>query len=490
MNYFNNMEQNKSFAIHTLGCKVNTYESDAMAAALKAAGFAERSFDEKADLYIINTCTVTNIADRKSRQMLRRARRLNPEALVAAAGCYVDDAIKNQALQELLDNGVIDIAIPNKDKKNVVSVINNYIQGRECSCTDEKTTLNNNGEAVLGGTAEEGIEGTIGGNTAGTAKESIHASAGKAAENEDAPQVSPYLTELDGHTRAFIKVQDGCNMFCTYCIIPYVRGRLTARPVPEVLEEIRRLADRGVAETVITGIHLSSLGDGILEILEGIEKIDGILRVRLGSLEPRLITERFAGELKRFDKLCPHFHLSLQSGSDEILRRMNRHYTAEEYAESCDILRANYEHPAITTDIIVGFPGETEEHFRETLAFAERIGFYEAHVFKYSRRRGTPADRMDGQLTEAVKAARSEELIRATERLSEEFRRYYVGRDCGFLSEELVEIGGRLYETGYNREYVRCLKESKELHLNTVQEGRAVRLWDTKTPLGSALLLE
>ena len=416
-----------TFAIHTLGCKVNTYESDAMAEALRAAGFAERSFEETADVYIINTCTVTNVADRKSRQMLRRARKFNPDALVVAAGCYVDDAIKDQRLDELIEAHVIDVAVPNADKKNIVSIIKNELILENDSSIDENINSSNPGL---------------------------------------------FLTELDGHTRAFIKVQDGCNMFCSYCVIPYVRGRLQARPVEEVLEEIRMLAERGVAETVITGIHLSSLGDGLLRLVEGIEGIDGIKRIRFGSLEPTLITEAFTAQLRQSEKLCPHFHLSLQSGSDTVLKRMNRHYTASDFERSCDILRKYYEHPAITTDIIVGFPGETEEEFRGTCDFAERVGFYEAHVFKYSRRRGTVADRMPDQIPEPLKAARSEELIRITDRLSHEFRTYYLGKDAAFLSEELVEIGGELYETGFTPEYVRCVKKSESLHQNEIIVGK------------------
>ena len=413
----------KSFAIHTLGCKVNTYESDAMAEALRAAGFVEHSFEEPADVYIINTCTVTNVADRKSRQILRRARKFNPDALIVAAGCYVDDAIKNGKLEELIETGVIDVAVSNKDKEKIVHIIKDNIDSNNVS-----------------------------------------------DETGEIPE-KLFLTELDGHTRAFIKVQDGCNMFCSYCVIPYVRGRLRARPADDVLREVRQLAERGVAETVLTGIHLSSLGSSLIELVEGIEKIDGIRRIRLGSLEPTLFTEDFTREISRFEKLCPHFHLSLQSGSNTVLKRMNRHYTAADFARSCDIIRSFYDHPAITTDIIVGFPGETEDEFRETCEFAEKVGFYEAHVFKYSRRRGTVADRMTDQIPEPVKGKRSEELIRITDRLSTEFRSYYLGRPVSFLSEELVTSGGKTYETGYTKEYVRCVKTSDTLHQNEIITG-------------------
>ncbi len=446
------MQDARTFAIHTLGCKVNTYESDAMAQQLRAAGYSERDFGESADIYIINTCTVTNIADRKSRQMLRRARKLNPDALIVAAGCYVDDAEKNGRLEELIRDRVIDLAVSNKDKGRLAELLSEELM---------QSPAEGSGESP--GAAASSL--------------ALTSPAGAASRTDGAPLTdTAFLTELDGHSRAFIKVQDGCNMYCSYCIIPYVRGPLRKRPVPEVLKEIELLGQKGVAETVLTGIHLSSLRNGLLELLEGIEGIGSIRRVRLGSLEPTLITEEFTAELKKFPKLCPHFHLSLQSGDDEILKRMNRHYTAEDYAKSCEILRSYYEHPAITTDIIVGFPGETGQQFRNTCDFAERIGFYEAHVFKYSRRRGTPADRMEGQITEAEKSRRSEELIRITDRLSGEFRKYYLGKPLEFLSEELVEIGGVTYETGYTPEYVKCLKPSAELHQNVIICGKGSQI--------------
>ncbi len=417
------MRKERTFAIHTLGCKVNTYESDAIAQKMRAAGFLECGFDEQADIYIINTCTVTNIADRKSRQMLRRARKVNPDALIVGAGCYVDDAARNDKLEELIRERVIDLAVSNRDKSGIVELITEKLN-----------------ETVQHSVSEE------------------------------------YLTQLDGHSRAFLKVQDGCNMYCSYCIIPYVRGPLKARPAEEVIREVELLAENGIAEVVLTGIHLSSLRNGLLELIEGIEKIDGIRRIRLGSLEPVLITDAYAAALARYTKLCPHFHLSLQSGDNRVLKAMNRHYTAEQYAESCAVLRKYYEHPAITTDIIVGFPGETEQEFLNTCSFAEQIGFYEAHVFKYSRRKGTPADRMDGQITDAEKSRRSEELIAITDRLSHRFREYYLGRQVEFLSEELVTIGGQDYETGFTPEYVRCLKPSRELHQNAVIGGKASQI--------------
>lgn len=453
-----------SFAIHTLGCKVNTYESDAMAESLKKAGFTEHAFTEKADVYIINTCTVTNIADRKSRQMLRRARKLSPDALIVAAGCYVDDAIKNEKLDELIADKVIDLAVPNKDKGRACELITERLiaEGEitEVKSEDTKKEEKSTGSEVLRMKSEACGE----------------ASPQKKDNRQEQNKNEMFLTQLDGHTRAFIKVQDGCNMFCSYCIIPYVRGKLHSRPVEDSVREITALTNNGVAEVVITGIHLTSMGDDLLRLIDCVQEIDGIKRIRLGSLEPTLITKETAERMKSFDKLCPHFHLSLQSGSDEILKRMNRHYTAEEYLRSCDILKSVYEHPAITTDIIVGFPGETEENFIETCDFAEKIGFYEAHVFKYSRRRGTPADRMDNQVTEAVKSERSERLINITNKLSHDFREYYLDRECRFLSEELITLNGKTYETGYTKEYVRCLKESSDLHTNEIVTGMSSQL--------------
>ena len=475
--------QNKSFAIHTLGCKVNTYESDVMAERLKTSGFVELSFEDAADIYIINTCTVTNIADRKSRQMLRRARKLNPDALIVAAGCYVDDAIKNDKLEELIEDRVIDLAVSNKDKNAIVRLITARLSGVEDGAAS----------VTASATAPEAASETASSETASaseykpeqTAAPDTHADVKADADSSQ----TQYLTQLDGHTRAFIKVQDGCNMYCSYCIIPYVRGELRNRTAEDVHEEALRLAANGVTEIVINGIHLSSMRDKLLGIIEAVESVEDIKRIRLGSLEPMLITEEFVAKLKNYRKLCPHFHLSLQSGNDEILKAMNRHYTTEQYARSCDILKANYEHPAITTDIIVGFPGETAQQFEDDLSFARRIGLYEAHVFKFSRRKGTPADTMPGQLTEAEKAERSERLIALTDKLSDEFRSYYIGKDVEFLSEELVEIDGISYETGYTAEYVRCIKASSNLHVNEIICGKASRIIHENVMDGALLLV-
>lgn len=397
-------EKKYTFAIHTLGCKVNTYESDVIAERMKKAGFSEVDFEGPADIYIINTCTVTNIADRKSRQMLHRAKKWNPDAALVATGCYVDAVEQGKGLPE----DTVDVWVNNKQKSDIAGI-----------CL-ERLSL------------------------------------GKEAHADY------FLTELDGHTRAFVKIEDGCNMFCTYCIIPYVRGKVTPRPVEDTLKEVEGLRDRGVTEIVLTGIHLSSMGPGLLETIKGINAMEGIRRIRLGSLEPRLITKEFVSELAKIEKLCHHFHLSLQSGCDEILRAMKRRYTTAEFEEGCTLLREAFPDVAITTDIIVGFPGETEENFNESLSFAEKIGFYEAHVFKYSRRKGTVADTLPCQLTEAVKGERSARLISMSEELSHAFRERFVGRTVSFLAEEKVCISAAYYVTGYTGEYVRCMMKAEE----------------------------
>ena len=427
------------FAIHTLGCKVNTYESDLMVQQMKAAGFVQVTFEEAADVYLINTCTVTNIADRKSRQMLHRAKAKNPDALLVAAGCYANAVEQGKGLPE----ECVDLWVFNKEKNRIAELVHEKL------CKLKKTS----------------------------------------AAETDAWQKGLFLTELDGHTRAFVKIQDGCNQFCSYCIIPYVRGRITGRPVEDTLNEAKKLAARGVTEIVLTGIHLTSLGEDLLRTMEGLEQVEGIRRVRLGSLEPRLITTEFIETIGKYQKLCHHFHLSLQSGSDTVLKNMNRHYTAEEYAAGCDLIRKAWPDAAITTDIIVGFPRETEEEFRETLAFAKRVGFYEAHVFKYSRRKGTAADRMDGQLTEAVKTERSNRLMALCDEMSHDYRSRFLGKNVTFLYEETVTADGKDYLTGFTPEYVRCLLPAQAPAPGTLVTAAAIDLVTVKN-LGECLLLK
>ena len=439
-----------TFAIHTLGCKVNTYESDAISQSLKERGFEEVNFSERADIYIINTCTVTNIADKKSRQMLHRARKQNPDAIVAAAGCYVDAAMKNESMRQLLSDRTVDIFAANKDKSELLRMIEERLSERD-------------GEGM------ELFDKDL----------SCRETAGETSEHGG-------LHSLSGHTRAFIKIQDGCNQFCSYCIIPYVRGRIRSRDEEDVIREARSLSENGISELVLSGIHLSSYGRDrrdrdesafpLIELIRKLSLIEGIKRIRLGSLEPRLITEDFARELSSIEKLCPSFHLALQSGSDTVLRRMNRHYTTEEYAESCRLIRKYFQDPSITTDMIVGFPQETEEEFLETLGFAERIGFYEANIFKYSRRAGTVADRMEGQVPEQRKSERSERLIELCEKLSEDYRRSFLGKELEMLCEERKTIDGEEYVTGYTREYVRCLAKTPEFERNRLIRGTAEKI--------------
>ena len=426
-----------TFAIHTLGCKVNIYESDAIAEGLKKGGLREVDFSEKADVYIINTCTVTNIADKKSRQMLHRARKLNPEALIVAAGCYVDAARQNESMGRLLSDSSVDIFVSNKDKKELA-------------------------ELILKRDKEEDSE--------------------QDPEQKEGSELE--LSSISGHTRAFMKIQDGCNLFCSYCIIPFVRGRLRSRPLGSIVSEARRLSENGISEIVLSGIHLSSYGGdaSLLDVVRGLNDIEGIKRIRLGSLEPRLITEEFAGELSEVEKLCPGFHLALQSGSDSVLKRMRRRYTVEEYKKSCGYLRKYFDKPTITTDIIVGFPMETEEEFADTMSLVEELRLYEANVFKYSRRAGTKADLMEGQIPEELKSERSERLLELVNRVSAEVRRDYLGGRLEMLCEERKLIGGESFMTGYSREYIRCAVRDEDglMGQNELKSGIAKEIFNEK----------
>ena len=401
-------------ALHNLGCKVNAYETEAMQQLLEEAGYEIVPFQEKADVYVINTCSVTNIADRKSRQMLHRAKKMNPDAVVVAAGCYVQ-----AAGEELKKDAAIDVIIGNNRKKDLVPLLDEYFAGKH---VEEDSLID------IGKTREY---------------EALH------------------INKIADHTRAFIKIQDGCNQFCSYCIIPYTRGRVRSRKPEEIMEEIKGLVDRGYREVVLTGIHLSSYGldlDGItlLDLMVKIDKIQGLERLRLGSLEPRIVTEEFTRTLAGLRTVCPHFHLSLQSGCDATLKRMNRRYTTEEYEKGCQILRKYFDRPAITTDVIVGFPQETEEEFAQTVEFLKRIHFYEMHVFKYSRRAGTRAADMPGQLTENQKGQRSDVLLKLDQEMSLEYRRSFLGEEKEVLMEEKIVIDGTEYLVGHTREYVKA----------------------------------
>lgn len=406
-------------ALHNLGCKVNAYETEAMQEMLEQNGYEIVPFAEGADVYVINTCTVTNMADRKSRQMLHRARKMNPNAVVVAAGCYV------QAQGAKADD-CIDIIIGNNKKKDLIAILDEHFAKIE-----EKEPQ---------------------------------------VELIDIAHTHEYeemrVSRQAEHTRANVKVQDGCNQFCSYCIIPYARGRVRSRKMEDVLAEVHTLASNGYQEIVLTGIHLSSYGidtgENLLELIRAVHQVEGILRIRLGSLEPRIITREFAEGIAALPKMCPHFHLSLQSGCNTTLKRMNRRYTAEEYYEKCELLREVFDHPALTTDVIVGFPGETEEEFRESKAFLEKVNFYETHIFKYSRRQGTKAAEMKDQVAEPVKTERSNQLIALGKVNKKAFEDRLIGQTVEVLMEEEIQRDSETWQIGHTREYVKVGRKTEE----------------------------
>ena len=423
----------KKVALHNLGCKVNAYEVEAMQQLLEKAGYEIVPFTEGADVYLINTCTVTNIADRKSRQMLHKAKKMNPDAIVVAAGCYAQ-----ADTEKLKEDNAVDLILGNNQKTQIVEVLEEY--EKEHSKQVQVIEINHTKEYE-----ELSIEQT--------------------AE----------------HVRAYIKVQDGCNQFCTYCIIPFARGRVRSRKIADVLREVDTLASKGYKEVVLTGIHLSSYGvdfskeerESLLSLIQAVSKVEGIQRIRLGSLEPRIITEEFLEGIVATGKVCPHFHLSLQSGCNKTLKNMNRRYSAQEYAEKCELIRKYYPTPALTTDVIVGFPMETEEDFEESYEFVKNIHFYETHIFKYSRRHGTKAAAMDGQLTEAVKAQRSEKLLELHDIRAKEYEEAMIGKTIELLLEEEIEEDGKMWYVGHSREYVRAVIEKTEAHqVNDLVEAK------------------
>lgn len=419
----------KKAALHNLGCKVNAYEVEAMQQLLEKAGYEIVPFEPGADVYLINTCTVTNIADRKSRQMLHKAKKMNPDAIVVATGCYV------QTDEGKLDKDeAVDLILGNNQKKQIVEVLEEY----ERQHKKQKHVIKIN----------------------------------QTKEYEELE-----ISHTAEHVRAYIKVQDGCNQFCTYCIIPYARGRVRSRKISQVIEEVQTLAARGYKEVVLTGIHLSSYGldfpeeerETLLSLIKAVHEVQGIQRIRLGSLEPRIITEEFARTISALPKMCPHFHLSLQSGCDSTLERMNRRYTSTEYAEKCTLLRKYFDNPALTTDVIVGFPMETEEEFRMSRDFVDSIHFYETHIFKYSRRHGTKAAAMDGQLTESQKAIRSDEMLALNEKHSREYEEAMLGRELEILLEEEIEMNGEQWYLGHSKEYIKAvLKKQPQYGINDI----------------------
>ena len=427
----------KKVALHNLGCKVNAYETEAMQEMLEHAGYEIVPFQEGADIYVINTCTVTNIADRKSRQMLHRARKMNPDAVVVAAGCYV----QAQAEKQVIDP-CIDIVLGNNKKQDLLTALQAYEEAH------------------------------------GDLREVIDINHTKEYENL-------HLTKQGEHTRAYIKVQDGCNQFCSYCIIPYARGRVRSRAKEDVVAEVTDLAKNGYQEVVLTGIHLSSYGidfeneDNLLSLIRAVHEIEGIKRIRLGSLEPRIITEEFVQAIAALPKMCLHFHLSLQSGCNETLKRMNRRYTSEEFYEKCEILRKYFEKPALTTDVIVGFPQETEEEFETTYEFLKKICFYETHIFKYSKREGTKAAVMQGQIPEQIKAKRSARLIEVGEKNRRAYEESFLGKTVEVLVEEKSDVNGKEMWTGHTKEYMKIALESEKNLQNCIlnvqiKDGREI----------------
>lgn len=424
------MLKGKSVAATTLGCKVNQAETDSMLDMLGAAGADIVEFEEKADIYIVNTCSVTNIADKKSRQMLHRAKKRNPGAIVVAAGCYV------QSAKELLEqDAAVDIVISNNMKKNITGIIEEYMNASD-NVTD----------------AQGGSDG------AGTGAAEYFVDISRETEYEEMGGHVPV-----GHTRAYVKIQDGCNQFCSYCIIPYVRGRIRSRGEEAILAEVRELADAGIKEVVLTGIHISSYGKdknnegALIDLIDAISKIKGIKRIRLGSLEPGIITKDFVERVAANSKVCPHFHLSLQSGCNSVLKRMNRKYTREEYFEKCDMLRAAYKNPALTTDVIVGFPGETDEEFEDTVQYLTDLNLYEMHIFKYSPRQGTVAAAMKDQVDPEIKNQRSDVLLALTEKNKKAYESQFEGQELEVLVEEVVHREDGTYLRGHTERYMDIL---------------------------------
>lgn len=409
-------------ALHNLGCKVNSYETEAMTQLLKKAGYEIVSFQDQADVYIINTCSVTNMADRKSRQMLHKAKKQNPNAVVVATGCYVQTATEKVA-QDLS----IDLVVGNNRKKDIVEILNEYYAEKEA------------GEQV---------------------KEEYVIDINHTDEYEDLE-----ISTVTEHTRAHLKIQDGCNNFCSYCIIPYARGRIRSRTMESIKAELERLSTSGFKEIVLTGINLSCYDDNgkkLIDVIEMADNVNGIERIRLGSLDPEVVTEDFVERLGKVKKICPHFHFSLQSGCDKTLKAMNRHYTSDEYYEKCQLIRKYIDNPAFTTDVIVGFPGETEEDYISSREYVKKVKFAELHVFKYSKRDGTVAAKMPNQIDEKIKTLRSEDLIKTGEELTKEFRQAKIGQDTTVLFEEKILLDNKEYWVGHTVDYIKIAVPEKE----------------------------
>ncbi len=449
-------------ALHNLGCKVNAYETEAMGQLLRKAGYEIVPFEEEADVYVVNTCTVTSVADKKSRQMLHRAKKRNPRGVVVAAGCYVQ-----VAADALAEDPAVDLVVGNHEKSELVRILEDFMEERECVPAQENICQSENIPAQPLFPARK------------------PALKGKLSDISAAREYEPLsIDHTESHTRAFIKIQDGCNQFCSYCIIPYARGRVRSRAPEEVAAEAETLVNAGYQEIVLTGIHISSYGidlppqrrEDLIGLVERLDAIEGLRRLRLGSLEPRIVTEEFAQRLSKLRTVCPHFHLSLQSGCDATLKRMNRHYTTEEYENGCRILRRYFDRPAITTDVITGFPGETEEEFARTEAFIKKIGFYELHVFPYSRRAGTRAAAMPDQVEESVKHARSARLLRLDEEASLAYRKQFLGETREVLFEEKITVDGTEYLVGHTKEYLKAVIPWEEAEKGRIVRGRLEKM--------------
>ena len=428
----------KRVAFCTLGCKVNQYETDAMEEIFQKGGYEIRAFHEKADVYVINTCTVTNMADRKSRQMLHRARKKNPDSIIVAAGCYVQAA--GEAVQK---DDAIDLIIGNNCKGQILSMVEEFAQQKNEEKEQEKMV--------------QMID-----------------------INHTHDYETMFITKVSEHTRAYIKIQDGCNQFCSYCIIPYARGRVRSRQAEDIINEVAALTESGYKEFVLTGIHVSSYGkdfedgvgfgktDALIRLVEALAAIEGVERIRFGSLEPGIITESFVKRLSEIKEICPHFHLSLQSGCEATLKRMNRHYTPEEYADKCELLKRYFDRPAFTTDVIVGFPGENDEEFEATEKFLDQVHFAEMHIFKYSPRKGTRAAVMQDQVDEKIKTARSNRLLKLSEKMMNDYRQSCSDKILEVLIEEAIQVDGKSMWVGHSREYIKCVIESDNVQSNVI----------------------
>lgn len=445
----------RTIAFHNLGCKVNSYELDFMTQKCVELGYEIVEFEQKADIYIVNTCSVTNIADRKSRQMLHKAKKNNPDSIVVAVGCFVQ-----ANPEEVMKDEAIDIIVGNNKKKEIFEIIEEYLTKKEAESLDKDLS--------------------------GSTITDVHN-----CEYEEMKVVSSFE-----RSRAYVKIQDGCDRYCTYCIIPYVRGNIRSRKAEDVLAEIREIAIKGYKEIVITGIHISSYGKdfekendprvNLIKLLRDINEIEGIERIRIGSFEPMILSEDFVKDLSLINKLCPHFHISLQSGCDSVLKRMNRHYNANQYYEKVELLRKYFPGCAITTDVIVGFPGETEEEFEVTKDFLKKVKFFETHIFPYSRRKGTIADKMPGQLTAEEKKVRVKELLALDEKESFEFRKSKCNSENNIIVEEIKTIQNKEYYVGHTPEYVMVAIDKDNLNDDYI--GKEIKVF-LKCTLNEEILL-